>query len=116
MIIPLNLPGEKSKALSIVATTEGYSVALVDIVDGYGLHACESYELLIPTDEEVIEPYRIWLRHGPDYKLLLLIKGGENHSGRLMLGSRVRIPSGSLFFHPQSICRLFHCCFVCFIN
>lgn len=56
MIIPLNLPGEKSKALSIVVTTEGYSVALVDIVDAYGLHACESYETLIPTDEEVIEP------------------------------------------------------------
>ena len=68
MIIPLNLPGERSKALSIVATTE-YSVALVDIVDGYGLHACESYELLIPTDEEVIEP-TVWfnkqLAKGPD--------------------------------------------------
>lgn len=56
MIIPLNLPGEKSKALSIVATTEGYSVALVDIVDAYGFYACESYESLIPTDKEVIEP------------------------------------------------------------
>ena len=48
---------------------EGYSVALVDIVDGYGLHACESYEPLIPTDEEVIEPI-IWfneqLAKGPD--------------------------------------------------
>lgn len=56
MIIPLNLPGERSKALSIVPTTEGYSVSSVDIVDRYGLHACESYELLIPTDGEVIEP------------------------------------------------------------
>lgn len=26
---------------------------------------------------------------------MLLFVGGENHSGRLMLGSRVRIPSGS---------------------
>ena len=69
MIIPLNLPGEKSKALSIVATTEGYSVALIDIVDAYGLHACESYELLIPTDEEVIEPITWFdkqLAKGPD--------------------------------------------------
>ena len=69
MIIPLNLPGERSKALSIVATTEGYSVALVDIVDGYGLHACESYELLIPTDEEVINPITWFDKHlakGPD--------------------------------------------------
>ena len=69
MIIPLNLPGERSKALSIVTTTEGYSVALVDIVDAYGLHACESYELLIPTDEEVIEPITWFdkqLAKGPD--------------------------------------------------
>ena len=69
MIIPLNLPGEKSKALSIVATTEGYSVALIDIVDAYGLHACESYELLIPTDEKVIEPITWFdkqLAKGPD--------------------------------------------------
>lgn len=45
------------------------------------------------------------------------LNGGENHSGMLMLGSRVRIPPGSLFsFHSQSICRLFHCCFVCFIS
>ena len=69
MIIPLNLPGEKSKALSIVATTEGYSLALVDIVDAYGLHACESYELLIPTDEKVIEPITWFdkqLADGPD--------------------------------------------------
>ena len=69
MIIPLNLPGEKSKALSIVATTEGYSVALVDIVDGFGPRACESYELLIPTDEKVIEPITWFdkqLADGPD--------------------------------------------------
>lgn len=69
MIIPLNLPGERSKALSIVATTEGYSVALVDIVDGFGLDACESYEILIPTDEEVIEPITWFdkqLAKGPD--------------------------------------------------
>ena len=66
MIVPLNLPGEKSKALSIVATTEGYSVALVDIVDGYGPHACESYEILIPTDEEVIAWFDKQLAKGPD--------------------------------------------------
>lgn len=68
MIIPLNLPGERSKALSIVATTEGYSVALVDIVNACGLYACESYELLIPTDEEV-EPITWFdkqLAKGPD--------------------------------------------------
>ena len=53
MIIPLNLPQDPSKALSIVATTEGYSVALMSIVNGYGMENINSYECLNrPSPEE----------------------------------------------------------------
>lgn len=74
MIIPLNLPGERSKALSIVATTEGYSVAEVTIINGFGLHSLPSYSMMLDECQleelgDLVEPVvsfdRI-LAKGPD--------------------------------------------------
>lgn len=46
MLIPLNLPQNSSKALSIVASPKGYSVAEMTIVNGFGLDTLPSWSMM----------------------------------------------------------------------
>lgn len=50
MLIPLNLPNEDDKALSIVKINDDYSVALVSIANGYGMDPVPSYLKLFNSD------------------------------------------------------------------
>lgn len=46
MLIPLNLPQNSSKALSIVALPEGYSIAEMTLVNSFGLATLPSWSMM----------------------------------------------------------------------
>lgn len=46
MLIPLNLPQNSSKASSIVALPEGYSVAEMTLVNSFGLDTLPSWSMM----------------------------------------------------------------------
>lgn len=52
MLIPLNLPNEDDKALSIIKINDSYSIALVSVAKNYAVESAPSYLKLLDSINE----------------------------------------------------------------
>lgn len=67
MLVPLNNKERQDLCLSIIRLKEGYSVAIVSIINGYGLNSLPSYTCNNPKDEENLMDPCVWME---DYQII----------------------------------------------
>ena len=66
MLIPLNNKERQDLCLSVIRKKEGYSVAIVSIINGYGLESLPSYDCNLKDEENLIDAC-IWME---DYNII----------------------------------------------
>lgn len=55
MFIPLNLKERQDLGLSVIRSKEGYSVAIMSVINGYGMDSVPSYMNHYRNDDENID-------------------------------------------------------------
>lgn len=55
MLVPLNNKERQDLCLSIIRKKEGYSVAIVSIINGYGMNSLPSYACNLHDEENLVD-------------------------------------------------------------
>lgn len=66
MLIPLNNKERQDLCLSVLRLKEGYSVAIVSIINGYGLDSLPSYACNLHDEENLVDAC-VWME---DYQII----------------------------------------------
>lgn len=66
MLVPLNNKERQDLCLSIIRRKKGYSVAIVSIINGYGMNSLPSYACNLKDEKNLIDAC-VWME---DYKII----------------------------------------------